>query len=71
MAHQITYTDNTKLFNAALGKYIIDIHINNNLFADTFTGRKVKHIKLPLYSPWVGSVWEHMIKIIKISLFQN
>ena len=28
----------------------------------------IKHVTIPLYAPWIGAVWERMIKTVKICL---
>ena len=40
----------------------------SNEFSDKFSLFNIKHIKIPLYAPWVGAIWERMIKTIKICL---
>ena len=35
-----------------------------------FQANQIKHIKIPLYSPWIGAVWERMIRTVKDCLYK-
>ena len=37
-------------------------------FSEYLTKNNVKHIRIPLYSAWIGSMWERMIRSIKSCL---
>ena len=57
------YSDNASTFLNAmkiLGNSLID-----NDFDSFLTKNNIKHIKIPLYSAWVGAAWERMIRTIK------
>ena len=65
------YSDNARSFNAALSSNIIENHLSSNLFCNKFQVNNIKHIKIPLYSPWMGSVWERLIKTVKSCLYKT
>ena len=53
--------------------FIAGIHVLEKVFAseefkDRFNIYNIKHIKIPLYSPWVGASWERLIRTIKSCL---
>ena len=35
-----------------------------------FSAFNIKHLTIPLYSAWFGSVWERLIKSVKCCLFK-
>lgn len=43
----------------------------SNEFVDRFGVFNIKHLTIPLYSAWMGSVWERMIKTIKLCLYKT
>ena len=50
------YSDNARSFNAALGGGdIVEHHVHSTDFENKFRSYQIKHIKIPLHSPWVGS----------------
>ena len=65
------YCDNVRSFDNALCKDIIEHHLDSNEFRNNFLSHTINHIKIPLYSPWMGSVWKRMIKTTKTCLFKN
>ena len=65
------YCDNAKSFDNALGKDIIEHHLDCNEFRNNFISHTINHIKIPLYPPWMGSTWERMIKTTKTCLFKT
>ena len=65
------YSVNARSFDNALGKDIIKHHLDNNEFRNNFISHTISHIKIPLYSPWMGSVWERKIKATKTCLFKT
>ena len=62
------YSDNAKSFIA--GCNLIEEVFASNEFKEQFEVYHIKHIKIPLYAPWVGSTWERMIRVIKSCLFK-
>ena len=65
------YSDNARSFDNALGKDIIEYHLDSNEFRNNSISHTINHIKIPLYSPWMGSVWKRMIKTTKTCLFRT
>ena len=57
------YSDNGCSFLQAMG--ILANSYSNNEFDDRLLKNNIKHVKIPLYSAWVGSAWERMIRTIK------
>ena len=62
------YSDNAKSFIA--GCNLLDEVFTTHEFKENFDTYHIKHIKIPLYAPWVGSIWERMIRTIKACLFK-
>ena len=62
------YSDNTKSFIA--GCNLMEEVFASGEFNDKFEIYHIKHIKIPLYAPWVGSTWERMIRVIKSCLYK-
>ena len=60
------YSDNASSFLLAMG-IISKSHVDND-FTSYLVRNSIRHIKIPLYSAWVGSAWERMIRTIKSSL---
>ena len=60
------YSDNAKSFIA--GVHVLEKVIASEEFKDRFNIYNIKHIKIPLYSPWVGASWERLIRTIKSCL---
>ena len=57
------YSDNAKSF-------ISGVHVLEQVFTSadvrkSFGIYNIQHIRIPLYSPWVGSTWERLIRTIK------
>ena len=65
------YSDNARSFDNALGKDTIEHHLDSNEFRNIFISHSINHIKIPLYSPWMRSVWERMIKTTKACIFET
>ena len=65
------YSDNARSFSSALRGNIIKNHVNTDKFSNEFQINNIKHVKVPLYSPWVGSIWERMIRTIKNCLYKT
>ena len=60
------YSDNAKSFIAGVNH--ISAVFASSEFLETFSIYNIKHITIPLYAPWIGAVWERMIKTVKICL---
>ena len=65
------YSDNARSFSNILGDNIIEQHVYSANFKKQFENYKIKHIKIPLYSSWVGSTWERLIRVIKSRLYKT
>ncbi len=63
------YSDNARSFIA--GCNIIEKAFISDEFLEKFKIYQIKHIRIPLYSAWVGSVWERLIKVVKSCLFKT
>ena len=57
------YSDNANSFIAGMG--IVAGSLIDNEFNAYLTKNNIRHIRIPLYSAWVGSMWERMIRTIK------
>ena len=62
------YSDNAKAFIAGC-KAIQDALICDE-FKEQFQIYGVQHVRIPLYSAWVGATWERMIRTIKSCLMK-
>ena len=65
------YSDNARSFDNALGKDILEHHLDSNEFRNNFISHTINHLKIPLYSLWMGSVCERRIKTTKNCLFKT
>ena len=62
------YSDNARSFVAGCNtvkKYRISLE-----FQDRFGTFEIKHLPILLYARWMGSVWERLIKTIKLCLYK-
>ena len=62
------YSDNAKSFIA--GCNLLEEVFTSSEFNDKFEIYHIKHIKIPVYAPWVGSTWERMIRVVKSCLYK-
>ena len=65
------YSDNARSFIAAFEGNIISYHLKTNEFKNKFQIYNINHKRIPLYSPWYGSCWERLIKIVKSCLYKS
>ena len=63
------YSDDAKSFVA--GCQIIEQALVYDEFKDHFHCYNVQHIKIPLYSAWVGATWERLIRTVKGCLYKT
>ena len=63
------YSDNASTFLQAMG-IISHSHVDND-FSSYLIKNSIKHVRIPLYSAWVGSAWERMIRTIKSCLYKT
>ena len=60
------YSDNAKSFIS--GVHVLEKVLASSEFKDRFSIYNIKHVKIPLYSPWIGATWERLIRTIKACL---
>ena len=63
------YSDNARTF--LKGGSILEQSLNSNEFREELEKSGIKHIKIPLYSAWIGSAWERLIRVLKTCLFKT
>jgi len=63
------YSDNARTFKQ--GGDILLESLSSNMFSEHMRMNNIKHYKIPLYSSWVGSVWERMIRVVKGCLYKT
>ena len=62
----VVYSDNAKSFISG-GNLLHDITVSD-LFRSKFEPYNIKFKRIPIYSPWYGSVYERLIKTVKTSI---
>ena len=62
------YSDNAKSFVAGIN-FMQEVFLSSE-FNEKFSKYNIKHIRIPVYSAWVGSTWERMIRVIKSCLYK-
>ena len=63
------YSDNGSTFiNAGkiLNQCVVDDPLQEHLVRNS-----IRHIKIPVYSAWVGSAWERLIRVVKSSIYKT
>ena len=65
---QYLYSDNAKSF--LKGGSILENSLHSEEFRAELDKCNIKHIKIPLYSAWVGSSWEKLIRVLKNCLYK-
>lgn len=63
------YSDNASTFLHAakiLSNSDLDCPLNEYLIKNS-----IKHIRIPLYSAWVGNAWERLLRVVKGCLFKS
>ena len=60
------YSDNASTFLQAMG-ILSKTNIDND-FVSYLSKNNIAHVRIPLYSAWIGSMWERMIRTIKLCL---
>lgn len=64
----ILYSDNALSFTA--GGRVLQKCLKSSEFLSFRQSSNLKHIQIPLYSAWIGSTWERMIRTVKSCLFK-
>ena len=62
------YSDNAKSF--LKGGSILENSLQSEEFLSELNKCNIKHIKIPLYSAWVGAAWERLIRVLKSCLYK-
>ena len=62
------YSDNARSFIA--GCNVVGKLLDSPDYRGRFGSLEMKHLTTPMYSPWMGSVWEWMIRTMKSCLFK-
>lgn len=57
------YSDNARSFIS--GVNIMEKVFTSNEFQEKFGIYDIKHVRIPVYSPWVGATWERLIRVVK------
>ena len=60
------YSDNALSFIS--GVNVMDKVFTSSLFQQKFGAYDIKHVRIPVYSPWFGATWERSIRTIKSCL---
>ena len=63
------YSDNAKSFVA--GCEVLEQALVCDEFKAHFQSYTIQHIKIPLYSAWVGATWERLIRTVKSCLYKT
>ena len=58
------YSDNARSFKQVFVTNISNKHVKSEDFKNKFLTSCIKHICIPVYSPWFGSTWDHLIRVI-------
>ena len=65
---QYLYSDNARQFTK--GGCILENSLQSEEFLSELQRCNIKHVKIPLYSAWVGSAWERLIRVLKNCLYK-
>ena len=65
------YSDNARSFISAFENNIIQYHVDSNEFKTNFQTFNIKHKRIPLFAPWIGAIWERMIRVIKSCIYKS
>ena len=65
---QYIYSDNAKSF--LKGGLILENALQSQEFEAELEKCNIKHIKIPIYSAWIGSAWERLIRTMKNCLYK-
>ena len=62
------YSDNGKSLIA--GVDLMQEMFTSSEYREKLLKHNIKHIRIPTYSPWVGSCWERMIRTMKLCIYK-
>ena len=65
---QYVYSDNAKVF--LKGGMILEKALQSKEVKEELERCNIKHIKIPVYSAWIGSAWERLIRTMKNCLYK-
>ena len=63
------YSDNARSFVS--GGLTLDQALECDEYKAHFQNYEIKHIRIPVYSAWVGATWERLIRTIKSCLYKT
>ena len=63
------YSDNARSF--IQGADAIESFVASENGAEFLRKNQIQHRRIPLYSPWVGSLWERLIRTVKSCLYKT
>ena len=63
------YNDNARSFIS--GCNLVEEAFACSEFSENFQIYNIKHIRIPIYSTWVGSTWERLIRVVKSCLYKT
>ncbi|KAL7631639.1 UNVERIFIED_CONTAM: hypothetical protein RMT77_018057 [Armadillidium vulgare] len=65
----VLYSDNARSF--IQGTDAIESFVVSENGSEFLRRNQIEHKRIPLYSPWVGSLWERMIRVVKDCLLKT
>ena len=65
---QYLYSDNARQF--IKGGCVLSNSLESDEFQSELKKCNIKHVKIPLYSAWVGAAWERLIRVLKSCLYK-
>ena len=63
------YSDNAKTFIA--GSQALQQALVSDEYRENFSNYEIQHIRIPLFSAWVGATWERLIRTVKNCLYKT
>ena len=63
------YSDNALTFIAGGG--YLESSLADSEFVAHMETNNIKHVRIPLYSAWVGATWERLIRVLKSCLYKT
>ena len=63
------YSDNAKAF--LKGGSVLETSLQSKEVQEELEKINIKHVKIPLYSAWIGSAWERLIRVLKNCLYKT
>ena len=63
------FSDNANTFLMGMG--ILSDSFSTDDFSEYLRKNNIVHYRIPLYSAWVGSFWERLIRVIKSSIYKT